>query len=102
MEVAGAGRLSLASAVAFPATARTAAAARPALLAGQLESGDCTKGVVSNLAMQVAGAPTFLGTAEEQGVSAELLAPYFRLMARRLADGRPDEGSTGVVDLLIR
>lgn len=46
--------------------------------AEQLRDGDYTKGVTSTLAMQVAGTPTFLGTAEEQGVSPELLAPFSR------------------------
>lgn len=72
------------------------------LTADQLRSGDYTRGVVSNLAMQVAGVPTFLRTAEEQGVSPELLAPYFALMRRRLAEGSGDEDLTGVVDLLTR
>ncbi|MFF3849112.1 NAD(P)-dependent oxidoreductase [Streptomyces sp. NPDC002328] len=70
--------------------------------AEQLRSGDYTKGVVSNLAMQTAGTPTFLNTAEEQGVSPELLAPYFELMHRRLAEGSGEEDLTGVVDLLVR
>ncbi|MFE4396147.1 MULTISPECIES: imine reductase family protein [Streptomycetaceae] len=70
--------------------------------AEQLESGDYTQGVVSNLAMQVAGRQTLLGTAEEQGVSAELLEPYFRLMERRLEIGGGEEDLTGVVDLLRR
>jgi 3-hydroxyisobutyrate dehydrogenase-like beta-hydroxyacid dehydrogenase len=70
--------------------------------AGQLRSGDYTKGVVSSLAMQVAGTPTFLGTAEEQGVSPELLGPYFELMRRRLAEGGGEEDLTGVIDLLVR
>ncbi len=70
--------------------------------AEQLESGDYTKGVVSNLAMQVAGKGTLLRTAEEQGVSAELLEPYFRLMERRLEVGSGEEDLTGVVDLLRR
>ncbi|MFH8756411.1 NAD(P)-dependent oxidoreductase [Streptomyces atroolivaceus] len=72
------------------------------LTAEQLRSGDYTKGVVSRLAMQVAGTPTFLGTAEQQGVSTELLSPYFALMRRRLAGGGGDEDLTGVVDLLVR
>ncbi|MFD6274351.1 NAD(P)-dependent oxidoreductase [Streptomyces sp. NPDC060209] len=72
------------------------------LTADQLRSGDYAKGVVSNLAMQVAGVPTFLGTAEQQGVSPELLSPYFELMRRRLADGHGEEDLTGVIDLLIR
>ncbi|MGW6389646.1 NAD(P)-dependent oxidoreductase [Streptomyces sp. NPDC055103] len=73
------------------------------LTADQLRSGDYTKGVVSNLAMQVAGTPTFLSTAEEQGVSPELLRPYFDLMTRRLAEsGRGEEDLTGVVELLLR
>ncbi|RKN04304.1 NAD(P)-dependent oxidoreductase [Streptomyces radicis] len=71
-------------------------------VAEQLESDDYTKGVVSNLAMQVAGSATLLRTAEEQGVSAELIAPYLALMERRLAEGHPDEDTTGVVELLIR
>ncbi|MFJ6136901.1 NAD(P)-dependent oxidoreductase [Kitasatospora sp. NPDC092286] len=70
--------------------------------AEQLESGDYTRGVVSSLAMQVAGTPTFLRTAEEQGVSTELIAPYFDLMKRRLAEGGGKEDLTGVVDLLRR
>ncbi|MFI1421097.1 NAD(P)-dependent oxidoreductase [Streptomyces sp. NPDC020731] len=70
--------------------------------ADQLRSGDYTKGVVSNLAMQVAGTPTFLSTAEQQGVSPELLAPYFALMRRRLAEGSGEEDLTGVIDLLVR
>ncbi|MFE9411241.1 NAD(P)-dependent oxidoreductase [Streptomyces sp. NPDC006704] len=70
--------------------------------ADQLRSGDYTEGVVSNLAMQVAGVPTFLTTAEQQGVTPELLTPYFTLMRRRLADGGGEEGLTGVVDLLVR
>ncbi|MFF9772852.1 NAD(P)-dependent oxidoreductase [Streptomyces sp. NPDC013978] len=68
--------------------------------AEQLRSGDYTRGVVSNLAMQVAGIPTFLTTAEQQGVSPELLTPYFALMRRRLTEGTPDEDLTGVIDLL--
>jgi 3-hydroxyisobutyrate dehydrogenase-like beta-hydroxyacid dehydrogenase len=70
--------------------------------ADQLRSGDYTQGVVSNLAMQVAGTPTFLSTAEQQGVSPELLRPYFELMRRRLAEGSGEEDLTGLVDLLIR
>ncbi|MFD7701964.1 NAD(P)-dependent oxidoreductase [Streptomyces caelestis] len=70
--------------------------------ADQLRSGDYTEGVVSDLAMQVAGTPTFLSTAEQQGVSPELLAPYFALMRRRLSEGSGEEGLTGVVDLLVR
>ncbi|MFC6019332.1 NAD(P)-dependent oxidoreductase [Plantactinospora solaniradicis] len=70
--------------------------------AAQLESGDYTVGVSSNLAMMVAGNATLLRTAEEQGVSAELMTPYMELMARRLADGHADESETGVIDLLVR
>lgn len=70
------------------------------LAADQLEGGDYGKGVVSNLAMQVAGNPTLLRTAEEQGVSAELLTPYMGLMERWLAEGHGEEDGTGVVELL--
>ncbi|MGA5817577.1 NAD(P)-binding domain-containing protein [Kitasatospora sp. NPDC094028] len=68
--------------------------------ARRLESGDYTTGVVSNLAMQAAGRHTLLGTAEEQGVSPELLTPFFHLMQRRLATASPTEDLTGLTDLL--
>ncbi|MFE9770721.1 NAD(P)-dependent oxidoreductase [Streptomyces sp. NPDC005931] len=70
--------------------------------AERLESGDYTEGVVSHLAMQVAGTTTLLRTAEEQGVSAKLLTPYLDLMARRVADGHGDEDGAGLIDLLVR
>ncbi|MFD7639468.1 NAD(P)-dependent oxidoreductase [Kitasatospora sp. NPDC059795] len=70
--------------------------------AEHLRTGDYTKNVTSPLAMQVAGTPTFLATAEQQGVSPELLAPYFELMRRRLGEGSGEEDLTGVVDLLLR
>ncbi|MEU1191384.1 NAD(P)-binding domain-containing protein [Streptomyces sp. NPDC005859] len=70
--------------------------------ADQLRSGDYTKNVVSSLAMQVAGTPTFLSTAEQQGVSPELLTPYFQLMRRRMAESGGEEDLTGVIDLLVR
>lgn len=87
-----------------PLLADWLAAMAPAVhrTAEQLRSGDYTRGVVSGLAMQVAGTPTFLSTAEQQGVSPELLSPYFALMRRRLAEGRGEEDLTGVIDLLLR
>ncbi|ULR52057.1 NAD(P)-dependent oxidoreductase [Streptomyces deccanensis] len=87
-----------------PLLADWLAAMAPAVhqTAEQLRSGDYTRGVVSNLAMQVAGTPTFLTTAEQQGVSPELLTPYFALMRRRLAEGTAEEDLTGVIDLLLR
>ncbi|MFF8727501.1 NAD(P)-dependent oxidoreductase [Streptomyces sp. NPDC015171] len=68
--------------------------------AERLADGDLTTGVVSNLAMQVAGSGTLVRTAEEQGVSTELLTPFLDLMRRRLADGHGDEDTTGLVELL--
>ncbi|WP_240045609.1 NAD(P)-binding domain-containing protein [Streptomyces sp. L-9-10] len=69
-------------------------------VADQLASGDYASDVASSLAMQVAGIPAFVGTAHEQGVSPELLTPYFDLMKRRLEGGHGAEGVTGIVDLL--
>ncbi|MFI9149533.1 NAD(P)-dependent oxidoreductase [Streptomyces sp. NPDC053367] len=70
--------------------------------ADQLESGDFHRNVVSNAAMQATGNGTLLRTAEEQGVSAELLTPYMVLMDRLVAAGRGDEDTTGMVDLLLK
>ncbi|RKN47316.1 NAD(P)-dependent oxidoreductase [Streptomyces hoynatensis] len=68
--------------------------------ARRLESGDFTTGVVSPLAMQVAGSATLLRTAEERGVSPELLTPYLDLLRRRLAEGHGLEDTTGAIGLL--
>ncbi|AZQ34581.1 NAD(P)-dependent oxidoreductase [Streptomyces cyaneochromogenes] len=68
--------------------------------ADQLQSGDYGKDVVSNLAMQVAGNATLLATAEEQGVSPELLTPYMALLERWQAEGHGTEDTTGAVELL--
>ncbi|MEW1914091.1 NAD(P)-binding domain-containing protein [Kitasatospora sp. NPDC085895] len=70
------------------------------LTAARLESGDYTSDVASNLAMMVAGNATLLRTADEQGVSPELLIPYMELMERRLEAGHGSEDGTGLVDLL--
>ncbi|MEU0076149.1 NAD(P)-binding domain-containing protein [Streptomyces sp. NPDC006332] len=72
-------------------------------VAERLERGDYTKDVLSNLAMQVTGNATLLRTAEQQGVSAELLTPYMALMERRLAAGQGHgaEDTTGLVDVLL-
>ncbi|MEV6835432.1 NAD(P)-binding domain-containing protein [Streptomyces sp. NPDC051133] len=73
--------------------------------AARLASGDWTGGVVSPLAMQVAGAETLLRTAQEQHVGAELLTPFLDLMRRRLQDGPGTHGAedtAALVDLLRR
>ncbi|MFD7912604.1 NAD(P)-dependent oxidoreductase [Streptomyces sp. NPDC059752] len=73
--------------------------------AERLTSRDFTSGVVSNLAMQVTGSGTMLRTAEEQGVSTELVTPYVDLLRRRLAAdpaAHGGEDTTGAVLLLKR
>ncbi|MEV5775234.1 NAD(P)-binding domain-containing protein [Streptomyces antimycoticus] len=68
--------------------------------AHQIDSGDHATGVVSNLAMQSAGFVNFTGSAGDQGISPELIAPIGDLMARRVADGHGHEGLSGLVELL--
>ncbi|MFL1428348.1 MULTISPECIES: NAD(P)-dependent oxidoreductase [unclassified Nocardiopsis] len=70
--------------------------------AARLESGDFTTGVVSNLAMQAHGEKTLLRTAEEAGVSTELLLPYGDLMVRHVAAGGGDEDGAALVDRLLK
>ncbi|CAM5487044.1 dehydrogenase [Streptomyces avidinii] len=73
--------------------------------AERLTSGDFTSGVVSNLAMQVAGSGTMLRTAEEQGVGTQLVSPYVDLLRRRLAAdpaAHGGEDTTGAILLLKR
>lgn len=69
-------------------------------MAAQLESGDFTEGVTSNLAMMTAGNAALLATAGEQSVDPRLLTPYMELMGRRVSQGHGDEGPAGVVGLL--
>ncbi|MBT2452433.1 NAD(P)-dependent oxidoreductase [Streptomyces sp. ISL-43] len=73
--------------------------------AERLVSGDFTTGVESNLAMQVAASATLLRTAEEQGVSPELISPYLDLMRERLTadpEAHGSEDTTGAITLLRR
>lgn len=69
-------------------------------VAAQLESGDYTEGVTSNLAMMSAANDTLLATARGQSVDPQLLVPYMELMRRRAAQGHGDEGLAGLVGLL--
>lgn len=69
-------------------------------IASQLESGDYTEGVTSNLAMMTAGNDALLATAEDQSVDPRLLTPYMELMRLRVAQGHGDEGLAGTVGLL--
>ncbi|MFF7725892.1 NAD(P)-dependent oxidoreductase [Streptomyces sp. NPDC008001] len=68
--------------------------------AARLESGDYTTGVVSSLGMQAAGVPTFAGTAEQYGVSSELLSPVFALMQRHVAAGGGAMDTAALIDTL--
>ncbi|WP_413805569.1 NAD(P)-dependent oxidoreductase [Streptomyces sp. OE57] len=68
--------------------------------ARQIDSGDHAVGVVSSLAMQSAAFVNFTGSARDQGISPELIAPIGHLMARRVADGHGHEGLSGLVELL--
>ncbi|MEU9715327.1 NAD(P)-binding domain-containing protein [Streptomyces sp. NPDC047976] len=73
--------------------------------AERLGTRDFTTGVVSGLAMQVAGSGTLLRASAEQGVSAELISPYLDLMRERLeADpaAHAGEDNTGAITLLRR
>ncbi|MER7735793.1 NAD(P)-binding domain-containing protein [Streptomyces erythrochromogenes] len=69
--------------------------------AERLTSRDFTAGVVSSLAMQVAASGTLLRTAEEQGVSAELISPYLDLMRRRLTADPAAHGGEDTAGALL-
>ncbi|MGW1408327.1 NAD(P)-dependent oxidoreductase [Streptomyces sp. NPDC002403] len=69
-------------------------------MAVQLESGDYTEGVTSNLAMMAAANDTLVATARDQSVDPRLLTPYMELMRHRVAQGHGDEGLAGTVGLL--
>ncbi|MGW4395126.1 NAD(P)-dependent oxidoreductase [Amycolatopsis nivea] len=66
----------------------------------EVDSGDYTQNVVSNLGMQAAAFENLPLAAAEQGVSSELLAPLHQLLLRRAADGHGAENLTSVIELL--
>lgn len=68
--------------------------------AAEIDSGDYTQDVVSNLGMQAAAFENLPAAAADQGVSSELLAPLHRLLQRRAADGHGAENLTSVIELL--
>lgn len=66
----------------------------------EVDSGDYTQNVVSNLGMQAAAFENLPIAAADQGVSSELLAPLHQLLLRRAADGHGAENLTSVIELL--
>ncbi|MFI0710741.1 NAD(P)-dependent oxidoreductase [Streptomyces inhibens] len=76
---------------------RAMAGGLPAM-AAQIDSGDYAV-TGSPLAMQVSH-DSIGEVSRAQGVSAELFAPLFALMRRRVADGHGGEGFAGVVELV--
>lgn len=81
---------------AVPLTAwLTAMASLAPEFAGQIDSGDYVTGVSSTLEMQLAAYGNLLTTAEEQGISAELITPMHKLMEEAVADG------AGPADLMV-
>lgn len=68
--------------------------------AEQIDTGDYTTGVVSNLAMQSAAFVNLLLAADQQGVSPELLVPFRALLERRTAAGHGGEDLAGLIELI--
>ncbi|WP_020660864.1 NAD(P)-dependent oxidoreductase [Amycolatopsis benzoatilytica] len=66
----------------------------------EVDRGDYSQGVVSNLAMQAAAFDNLPAAAADQGVSAELIAPLHRLLVRGVADGRGAQNLSSVIELL--
>ncbi|TCP56443.1 3-hydroxyisobutyrate dehydrogenase-like beta-hydroxyacid dehydrogenase [Tamaricihabitans halophyticus] len=68
--------------------------------ADRIDRQDYTTDVVASLAMQSAGYVNHFVAAEEQGISAELLAPLDPLMKRLVAAGQGHADMAAVVELL--
>lgn len=69
-------------------------------LAEQIDSGDYTTGVVSNLGMQATALENIVQASEDQGVSADLLVPLQTLIHRRVADGHSADDISGLIELI--
>lgn len=70
--------------------------------AEQVDSGDHTSNVVSNLAMQAAGYQNLIQASEEQGVGAEMIAPLGGLLKRAVALGYGKADLSSLVELIPR
>lgn len=75
----------------------SAMAAQAPAFAEQLDAGDHRTDVGSTLDMQLAAYRNLVATAEETGVSPELIVPFQRLMARAAANGAGDADVMSVV-----
>jgi 3-hydroxyisobutyrate dehydrogenase-like beta-hydroxyacid dehydrogenase len=69
-------------------------------LAQQIDSGDYTTGVVSNLGMQAVAYANITQASKDQGIAVDLLAPLQALIDQRVADGHRDDDMSGVIELI--
>jgi 3-hydroxyisobutyrate dehydrogenase-like beta-hydroxyacid dehydrogenase len=69
-------------------------------LAEQVDAGDYTEGVVSNLAMQAVAYSNLVEASEAQGVSTKLIAPMHDLMNSAVATGYGAAGLSSLIELI--
>ena len=68
--------------------------------AEQIDAGDHTSNVVSNLGMQAEAYVNLIDASKAAGVSTELVLPMQRLMQRGVAAGKANADLTSLVELL--
>lgn len=69
-------------------------------LAQQIDSGDYTTGVVSNLAMQAPALANIAQASKDHGVSTDLMLPIQAVIDQRVANGYGAEDISGVIELI--
>lgn len=68
--------------------------------ADQVDTGDYTKDVTSNLGMQAAAYVNLIETSKAQGISTELIDPMHNLMNRGVAAGHGSADLSSLINLL--
>jgi 3-hydroxyisobutyrate dehydrogenase-like beta-hydroxyacid dehydrogenase len=69
-------------------------------LAEQIDSGDYTKDVTSNLGMQAVAFNNIVEAGAAQGIRNDLIAPMQALMDRRIADGHVTDDISSLIELI--
>lgn len=69
-------------------------------LAEQVDAGDYTKGVVSNLGMQAVAYVNLIEASSAQGITTELIAPMHDLMNRGVAVGYGNSDLSSLIELI--
>jgi 3-hydroxyisobutyrate dehydrogenase-like beta-hydroxyacid dehydrogenase len=71
-------------------------------LAEQIDAGNYTKDVESNLKMQAVAYANIVEASRAQGIDVALIEPMQKLIERRIADGHGTDDISGLIELIVK